>query len=97
MQAAWRARNPDYFRARWIQRRGGGGNPPEPLKLPPPLSHLPWDIAQDEFGPVGTDFLGHLGRVLLRFGQDERMAQVPVSADEFGRLALGAAQDQISP
>jgi hypothetical protein len=65
MQAAWRARNPDYFRARWIQGRGGGDNPPEPLKLPPPLSHLPWDIAQNEFGVQGADFLGSMGRMLL--------------------------------
>jgi hypothetical protein len=65
MQAAWRARNPDYFRARRIQARGGSDHPPEPLKLPPPLSHLPWDIAQDEFGVQGADFLGGMGRMLL--------------------------------
>ena len=66
----------------------------EPLQLPPPLSQLPWDIAQDEFGLVGTDFLGHLGRVLLRSGQDERMAQVRVSIDESGRLPPVAVQDE---
>jgi hypothetical protein len=41
------------------------------LVLPPPLSQLPWDMAQDEFGVVGTDFLGHLGRVLLGAAQDQ--------------------------
>ena len=51
-------------------------------------------MAQDEFGPVGTDFLGHLGRVLLRCGQDQRRVQVPVNIDEIGRLPLEAAQDQ---
>jgi hypothetical protein len=99
-QASWRRRNQDYFTARRIQARCVGaeeGRVLEPLQLPRPLSHLPWDIAQDEFGPVGTDFLGHLGRVLLRFGQDERMTQVPISADEFGRHAPRVAQDQISP
>jgi hypothetical protein len=69
----------------------------EPLQLPPPLSQLPWDIAQDEFGPVGSDFLGHLGRVLLRSGQDERKVQVRASIDEIDALPLGAAQDQRSP
>jgi hypothetical protein len=69
----------------------------EPLQVPPPLSHLPWDIAQDEFGPVGTDFIAHLGRVLLRFGQDERRVQVRASIDEIGRLPLGATQDESSP
>ena len=69
----------------------------EPLRLPAPLSHLPWDIAQDEFGSVGAEFLGHLGRVLLRSGQDERRAQVRASIDEIGRLPPLAAQDESSP
>jgi hypothetical protein len=69
-QASWRRRNPDYFTARRLQARNvsGGERVTEPLQLPAPLSHLPWDIAQDEFGLVGSDFLGHLGRVLLRSG-----------------------------
>jgi hypothetical protein len=66
----------------------------EPLRLPPPLSRLPWDIAQDEFGLVGTDFLGHLGRVLLRAEQDERGSQVRASIGEIGTLPQVAAQDQ---
>ena len=69
----------------------------EPLQLPPPLSHLPWDIAQDEFGPVGTDFIAHLGRVLLRSGQDQRRVQMPASIEEIGGLPLGAAQDESHP
>jgi len=96
-QASWRRRNPDYFTARRLQQRRASvaeGSTLEPLQLPPPLSHLPWDIAQDEFGPVGSDFLGHLGRVLLRCGQDERSVQVPVSIGKTDRLPLGAAQDE---
>jgi hypothetical protein len=96
-QASWRRRNPDYFSARRLQERRASaaeGSILEPLQLPPPLSHLPWDIAQDEFGAVGSDFLGHLGRVLLRSGQDERRAQVPVSIEKNGRLPLKAAQDE---
>ncbi len=99
-QAWWRRRNRDYFTARRLQARGVSkeeGATPEPLQLPPPLSHLPWDIAQDEFGPVGTDFIAHLGRVLLRSGQDQRRVQVRATIEEFGRLPLGAAQDQSSP
>lgn len=99
-QASWRRRNPDYFTARRLQLRRVSqeeGAALEPLQLAPPLSHLPWDIAQDEFGPVGTDFLGHLGRVLLRCGQDQRRPQAPVSIDKIGRLPLGAAQDQSHP
>ena len=99
-QASWRRRNPDYFTARRLQQRQVSpeeGAPREPLQLPPPLSGLPWDIAQDEFGLVGTDFLGHLGRVLLRAWQDQRRSQVPVSIDKIGRLPLDAAQDQRRP
>jgi hypothetical protein len=54
--------------------------------LPPPLSSLPWDLAQDTFGVVGTDFLGHLGRVLLLAAQDQKTAQVLDSTGEQGRL-----------
>ena len=79
-QASWRRRNPDYFIAHRVQRRrvqaeeAQGGVPP--LVLPPPLSQLPWDLAQEEFGVAGTDFLGHLGRVLLVAAQDQKAAQV---------------------
>jgi hypothetical protein len=38
-QAAWRARNPDYFIARRIQERGA----------------LPWDLAQDQFRAYHLD------------------------------------------
>ena len=99
-QASWRRRNPDYFTARRIQARrvsAEKGRGIEPLRLPAPLLQLPWDIAQDEFGAVGADFLGHLGRVLVRFGQDARVAQMPVNTEESGRHAPGVAQDQISP
>ena len=66
----------------------------ELLRLSAPLSHLPWDIAQDEFGPVGSDFIAHLGRVLLRAGQDERGTQARVSIRKIGPLPQRAAQDE---
>jgi hypothetical protein len=56
------------------------------LVLPPPLSQLPWDLAQDEFGVMGTDFLGHLGRVLLGVAQDQKAGQVIEMTGEPGRL-----------
>jgi len=73
-QARWCLRNPDYFTARRLQLRrveAEERGEPEPLSLPPPLSSLPWDMAQEEFGSLGTDFLGHMGRVLLKAAQDE--------------------------
>jgi hypothetical protein len=48
MQRRWRERNPDYFIARRILDRGKEDRMPEPLRLPPPLNRLPWDIAQSE-------------------------------------------------
>ncbi len=89
-QASWRRRNPDYFIAHRIQRRRLKADEAQPavlpLVLPPPLSQLPWDLAQGAFGVVGTDFLGHLGRVLLVAAQDQRAAQVIDSTGELGRL-----------
>ena len=89
-QASWRRRNPDYFLAHRVQRRrlradeAQGGVPP--LVLPPPLSQLPWDLAQEEFGVAGTDFLGHLSRVLLVAAQDQKTVQVIDSTGEPVRL-----------
>lgn len=57
-----------------------------PLVLPPPLSQLPWDVAQEAFGLTGTDFLSHLGRVLLAAAQDQKAGQVIDSMGESGRV-----------
>ncbi|MGA9206366.1 MAG: hypothetical protein WB347_01105, partial [Terriglobales bacterium] len=35
------------------------------------LSRLPWDIAQDEFGVKGADFMGVMGTLLLQAMQDQ--------------------------
>ena len=89
-QASWRRRNPDYFIAHRVQRRRLTAEeaqaPVLPLSLPPPLSQLPWDLAQEAFGVVGTDFLGHLGRVLLGAAQDQKAGQVVDATGETGRL-----------
>ncbi len=78
-QAGWRARNPDYFIAHRIQDRGGLAQPPEPLRLPAPLSRLPWDLAQDQFGVQGADFMGVMGALLVRATQDQFRAYRPDS------------------
>lgn len=90
-QASWRRRNPDYFIAHRIQRRGLEAEEAEgavlPLVLPPPLSQLPWDVAQEAFGVTGTDFLSHLGRVLLVAAQDQKASQVLDVTGERGGLS----------
>jgi hypothetical protein len=89
-QASWRRRNPDYFIAHRVQRRRLKAEDAQggvlPLVLPPPLSQLPWDLAQEEFGVAGTDFLGHLGRVLLVAVQDQKTPQVIDSTGALVRL-----------
>jgi hypothetical protein len=54
-----------------MQERGALDRPPEPLRLPAPLSRLPWDIAQDEFGVQGADFIGVMGTLILRAAQSQ--------------------------
>ena len=71
-QADWRRRNPEYATAYRIQQRAGQTDPPrEPLRLPAPLNQLPWDIAKDQFGAQGADFIGCMGALLLRTAKDE--------------------------
>ena len=94
-QAAWRARNPDYFRGRRIQVRGSADPPPEPLRLPPPLNQLPWDIAQSEFGVQGADFIGVMGALLLRPAQSKLHLQDADSRKDPGALPHVAAQSQM--
>jgi hypothetical protein len=94
MQAAWRRRNPDYFVARRMQERGTQEQPAEPLRLPSPLSRLPWDVAQSEFGVQGADFLGVMGKVLLRPGQSEFWAYPLDSKRVVGTLPPPVAQSE---
>lgn len=70
-QADWRRRNPDYFIARRVQARSIAPAPVEPLRLRSPLSRLPWDLAQDQFGSQGADFIGIMGTLILSAAQDQ--------------------------
>jgi hypothetical protein len=94
-QKRWRERHPDYFIARRILDRGKADRPPEPLRLPPPMSRLPWDIAQDEFGVKATDFIGVLGTVLLRNAQSQFEAYRTDLARLPGTLPSSSTQSQI--
>ena len=91
----WRERNPDYFIAHRILDRGKADRAPEPLRLRRPLSQLPWDIAQFEFGVKGTDFIGVLSTVLLRGAQSQFVAYLTDSARLSGTLSPAPAQSQM--
>jgi hypothetical protein len=47
------------------------GSPQKALRLASPLNQLPWDIAQDQFGAQGADFVGVISALLVRFAQEE--------------------------
>ena len=70
-QARWRGRNPDYAADYRIEQRAAQKQPPEPLRLPPPLTQLPWDLAKDEFGDKGADFIGVMGALIIRTTKDQ--------------------------
>lgn len=96
-QRQWRQNHPDYFIARRIQDRAKEDRTPEPLRLPPPLSQLPWDIAQDQFGVQGADFIGAMGTLLLRTAQSQFEAYVADTAGPADTLPTQAVQSQIGP
>ena len=95
MQGVWRARNPDYFLAHRLQKRSLEKQRPEPLRLPAPVNRLPWDLAQDEFGVQGADFLGVMGKVLLRAAQFEFRGHLADSKDVVRTLPPSPAQSEI--
>src|SRR5450759_3127941 len=71
-QARWRNRNPDYAIGWRIDRRlAQAQQPPELLRLPAPLNQLPWDVAKDQFGAKGADFIGFMGSLILRVAKDQ--------------------------
>jgi hypothetical protein len=71
-QASWRRRNPGYAIAwRIDQRSAQTQSPSEPLRMPAPLNQLPWDLAKDQFGIQGADFIGVMGALMVRTAKDQ--------------------------
>ena len=88
-QASWRRRNPEYATAYRIQQRAAQSNPSaEPLRMPSPLKQLPWDLAKDEFGAQGADFLGVMGGLLMRTAKDQFRGYIADSTRPFGTLPV---------
>ena len=86
-QASWRRRNPDYAIAYRIDQRAAQKAPvPEPLRVPAPLNRLPWELAKDQFGAQGADFIGVMGALLMRSAKDQLQAYVIDSARVSGTL-----------
>lgn len=70
-QASWRAENPSYATAYRIDQRHNNTPDPEPLRIPAPLNQLPWDLAKDEFGGKGADFIALACALLTRTAKDQ--------------------------
>ena len=94
-QADWRARNRDYAAGYRIEQRGAREQPPEPLRLPPPLPQLPWELAKDEFGVKGADFIGVMGALLVHAAQDQFLTYSPDSTGVAGAVPRIPVQDQM--
>jgi hypothetical protein len=96
-QARWRAANAGYATAYRIQLRNAAQRPPEPLRVPAPLNRLPWDLAKDEFGGKGADFIGVVSTLLLCTVKDQFRVHLPDPTRVAGTLPPPAAKDQRSP
>src|ERR1035437_3737460 len=70
-QSNWRGRNLGYAIHWRLDQRGAQAKTPEPLRLPAPLNQLPWDLAKDQFGPQGADFIGVMGALMVRTAKDQ--------------------------
>lgn len=92
--SAWRKRNPDYFIGWRIQARCNSEHAAKTKRLPHPLSNLPWDIARDEFGAKGADFVGVMGAVVLQAAKNQLRGQVVDSNRDVSTLPLAPAKNQ---
>ena len=97
-QAGWRRTHAGYFVA-WRAKKRAVLNASEPVeapRMPPPLSALPWPLAQEEFGIVGAEFIASFGRVLLEHAKDQRETQLAENAYGFREESQADAKDQRS-
>jgi hypothetical protein len=92
-QANWRAKNPEYGAGYRIQQRDAQQQPPEPLRLPAPLGRLPWDVAKDEIGRKGADFIAVMSALLVRTAKDQFRSYVTDTKRVVGPLPAPVAQD----
>lgn len=93
-QTAWRKRNPDYMRAWRLEAKANDElKSREPPSTPSPLSQLPWDLAKDELGTKGVEFIAGLGRVLLGVAKNQYKTYSADYAQESGQNLWRAAND----
>lgn len=96
-RASWRRRNPGYGIA-WRARKRAEQNKSdviEPPRVPPPLDRLPWELAQEEFGVIGADFMASLGRRVIDYAKDQSRAKAYGSTGESDKYDVVVAKDQL--
>jgi hypothetical protein len=95
-QAAWRKAHPGYFIARRARERAERNvrEPVDPPCVPPPLTRLPWEMAQEESGVAGADFLASLGRMLL-VPKSSIRSQPAERTEGSGQVATSGAKSSI--
>ena len=69
-QANWRAENPGYAAAYRIDQRHLQPNP-DPPHVPAPFDKLPWDLAKDQFGDKGADFIALICTLFQQAAKDQ--------------------------
>jgi hypothetical protein len=52
------------------------------------LMQLPWDLAKDQFGAQGAEFIGVMGALIVRNAKDQLQAYVVDSARVSGTLPV---------
>ena len=67
-QEDWRGRNPDYAVEYRIKQKAIDN---KRSREPPSVDRLPWELAKDEFGLQGAEFIGSLGRLLMGVAKDQ--------------------------
>ena len=97
-QDEWRLGHLGYFiawRARERAERAKADGAVDPPGVAAPLSRLPWQLAQEEFGVMGADFLGSLGRILVDHAKDEIRSYSAGSTGGSPQVAPVGAKDEI--
>ena len=95
-EAEWLQRHPGYFIA-WRAKERAERSPPDdaaPPWVPAPLTRLPWELAQEEFGGIGADFLASLGRLLVANAKKERRREGTEFIVETGKVPLEGEKKQ---
>lgn len=94
--ADWRRRHPGYFIQKRAQKRADANATEmvDPPRVPPPISELPWAVAQEEFGVLGADFLASFGRKILVVAKDQRRVQAAETTGQSLDVGRGVPKDQ---